>query len=796
MRTEHQMSQTSAEFSLAMPVWLKDKETQMNVQAGFVSTFNASAGQSYFIRITGATFYRIFVNGSFIHYGPARAPHGYTRVDEIELTPYLTEGANRIAIEAAGYHVYTYYTVLLPSFIQAELVEDGRILRATGRGNDFTAIQLSTRVQTCMRYSFQRHFSEIYELDGADCLTNWRLTDGAVPAALSEVQLQLGYLPREVPVPQYGIHEPVCILEKGTVEVMPRDPGNPYAKRKFIDPLTDAIRGYPLDQIKERPFELFQDCRFTRGTQEENVPGGDFTAIGANQYVLWDMGYNNTGFIQADLYADEDSDVYFLFDEKLIDGKLDVSRWLSINIVHYRLKRGESLYRLESFEAYGFRYIQCVVLRGSIRLKRPTLREYAYPRCRNTAFTCSDERINRIYEAAVQTYRQNTVDVFMDCPTRERAGWLCDSYFTAQVSPYFSGEAVVEKVMLDNYRLAPRIPFIPEGMLPACYPADSPDGRYIPQWAMWYVIELEGYWTRNKEARKEDFKDLCYKLIRFLDAYKNSDGLLERLDKWNFIEWSEANDWVQDVNYPTNMLYSKVLQLVGTWYDDPALIEASQSMKAKILEQSFDGSFFVDNAVRNVDGTLAVTRNRSEVCQYYALFFQIADPQEERFAKLYDTVLHVFGPTRKKNGIMPEIAYANAFIGNFLRLELLLRWRFYAQALREIVGYYDQMAERTGTLWEHDDVLRGSLNHGFASYVGVAIIKCLLGVQSFDPQEGHADFDFADMDLTASGTIATKHGDIKVCRYREHNKTRISYSIPEGAACSISHDDTLVINRN
>lgn len=790
-------------FTAALPIWLKDRAQEMNVQAGFVSTMQASLDKPYSLRITGATFYRIFINGRFVHYGPARAPHGYTRIDELDISSYLKDGTNRIAIEAAGYHVYNYYTVLLPSFIQAEIVEDGSVIRATGRDQDFAAIHLTTRVQESMRYSFQRHFSEIYQLDIADPLTHWRTINDWTSAAVSEVPLELQYLAREVPIPKYDIHEPASLLERGHVQVLPRESDKPYEERKFIHPLTNEIRGYPLDQIRERPFELFQDCRFEREAVElAKVSMGAATSqqtqksysIQSNQYMLWDMGYNNNGFIQCDIRAVEDCDVYLLFDEKLIDGRMDVSRWLSINIVHYRLKRGEAIYQLESFETYGFRYIQCVVMGGSIELKRLALREYSYPRYRNTQLTSSDKRINRVFEAAVQTYRQNTLDVFMDCPTRERAGWLCDSYFTAQVSPYFSGESVVEKVMLDNYRLAPSIPFIPEGMLPACYPGDSPDGRYIPQWALWYVVELEGYFERNKLAQKADFKSLCYRLLRFLADYQNEDGLLEKLDRWNFIEWSKANEWVQDVNYPTNMLYAKVLRLVGDWYDDRELTALAERVKQTVLEQSFNGSFFVDNAIRGDDGKLRATRNRSEVCQYYALFFEIADPKEERFAELIETTLHVFGPTRKENGIMPEIAYANAFIGNFLRLELLLRWRKYDQALEEIVGYYDKMAELTGTLWEHDDVLRGSLNHGFASYAGVAIIKCLLGVHQIAPTEGAVVFDFADLPITASGTIQTELGELSISRERVDGKTVIRCGIPPGMTYRIQNVDQQIVH--
>jgi alpha-L-rhamnosidase len=41
-------------------------------------------------------------------------------------------------------------------------------------------------------------------------------------------------------------------------------------------------------------------------------------------------------------------------------------------------------------------------------------------------FRCSDERVNRLHEAAVWSFRGNACDIPTDCPTRERAGWTGD----------------------------------------------------------------------------------------------------------------------------------------------------------------------------------------------------------------------------------------------------------------------------------------------------------------------------------------------------------------------------------
>ena len=45
---------------------------------------------------------------------------------------------------------------------------------------------------------------------------------------------------------------------------------------------------------------------------------------------------------------------------------------------------------------------------------------------RRGGFRCSDERINRLHEAAVWSFRGNACDVPTDCPTRERAAWTGD----------------------------------------------------------------------------------------------------------------------------------------------------------------------------------------------------------------------------------------------------------------------------------------------------------------------------------------------------------------------------------
>ncbi len=150
-------------------------------------------------------------------------------------------------------------------------------------------------------------------------------------------------------------------------------------------------------------------------------------------------------------------------------------------------------------------------------------------------------------------------------------------------------------------------------MLPMCYPADHMNGNFIPNWAMWFVVQLEEYAARSGDRELvEALRPRVLKLLDYFKRFENSDGLLEKLEKWVFVEWSAANKFVQDVNYPSSMLYSGTLDAAARLYRLPDLAAKAARIRDTIRTQSFDGEFFVDNALRK-DGKLEVTRNRTEV---------------------------------------------------------------------------------------------------------------------------------------------------------------------------------------
>jgi alpha-L-rhamnosidase len=433
-----------------------------------------------------------------------------------------------------------------------------------------------------------------------------------------------------------------------------------------------------------------------------------------------------------------------------------------------------------------------MALEGSCEISQVHLREYASPIPAAARFAAADPRLNKLFLAGVETFRQNAVDVFMDCPSRERAGWLCDSFFTARVAQDLTGQALIERNFLENYLLPEKFEFLPDGMLPMCYPADHNDGVFIPNWALWFVVELEEYLARTGDRETvRALKPRLMKLLEYFKRFRNEEGLLEKLEKWVFVEWSKANDFVQDVNYPSNMLYAEVLAALGRLYDQPGLLADADRLRATIRKQSFDGEFFVDNAVRK-SGQLQVTRNRSEVCQYFAFFFRVATPGSH--PQLWQTLVRDFGPQRKQTKAFPQVHPANAFIGNVLRLELLSRAGLTRQLLDESVAYQLYMADRTGTLWENDGAY-ASCNHGFASHGGVRVLyRDVLGLASVDTVRKAVQLRFTDIDLArCEGSMPTPHGPVELTWRREGDSLRYRLRLPAGYTAKVDNRSKLTL---
>jgi alpha-L-rhamnosidase len=773
-------SSTLSEFREAVPVWPEGRDKEMNLFVGFVSEISYDTG-SAFLLLAASTLYRVHVNGQFCACGPARGPHGYYRLDSLDVTPHLHQGANTVVVEVAGYNINSYWTLNQPSFLQAEILCGDKVFAATGGAKPFRATILTQRLQKVGRYSFQRAFMEAYRLTPPSA--QWR--EGKWAAAQEqkcEISVKKLLLPRRAPYPAYELRRPVKHVAYGTMERAPAD--TPIRRPRFVASIGPKLLGFKESELEVSPYIELQRYENVKSTTiNDSYQPADSAHFSVGGFHTYDFGTNLAGFPGALVTVTKTAKLYVTFDEMLTDGDVDFKRLACANIVYYELAPGT--YELESFEPYTVRFLKLIAIEGEFEVRSIFLRTYESSDGLRASFFCSDNGLNRLFLSGRETYRQNAVDLFTDCPSRERAGWLCDSYFTSRASQRLTGNSNMEMAFLENYLLSRKFDSLPDGMLPMCYPADHYDGQYIANWPMWLVLELEEYLERSGDRTMVDrFKNRILELMQCFHEFQNEDGLLENLSgnlsRHMYVEEGDANKYIRGVNYPTNMLYAAMLESIGRLYNSHEYLEIAEGLREKIRHQAYDGRFFVDNALRQ-NGVLQATQNRTEICQYYAFYFGTVSTKSH--PELWKRLCEEFGPARSAKQLYPEISPTDALNGRILRLELLSQEKRIEQMLREAKDYLLYMADSSGTLWEHNED-KWSLCHAFQSHIVHELYRDALGLCRVDTVGKQIELCFAETGLDwCEGSVPTPHGEITLQwkrvgqQIQYHCKAPVGYSI-------------------
>jgi len=776
-------------FRTARPIWPRGRDKEMNLFVGFRAVFEAPVGEGVKLNVACATLYRVILNGNFLASGPARGPHGYFRVDSWDISRLLVKGKNVLCIEVAGYNVNSYYVLDQPSFVQAEVTTCSAVLASTGgKGTPFKATILTERVQKAQRYSFQRSFSEVYQLD--ERLADWREhADAGFDTVECTASQTRNLIARGVSYPDYATRQPEQIAAAGTFRFGSKGPKSLAEDHSvpFGAKISPTLHGYPENELATIPYLDLQRTESVTNTRvDEPYASGKPIRLAANEFRIFDFGANLTGFFGATVRVTVPTKLYFTFDETLTNGDIDFTRLMCVNIVAYTLAPGS--YNLECFEPYVMRFLKCMVQQGECEIERVFMREFANPDVWTAHFQSSDDDLNELFAAGRDTFRANTLDHFTDTPSRERAGWLCDSSYTAQVAPLLTGHTKTEKCFFQNFLLPDHFPRIPDGMIPMCYPADHYDGQFNTTWALWFVAQLEQYLLRSGDsAMIEALKPRVLRLFDYFKPFENEFGLLENLKGQVFIEWSKANDYAVGVSFPANMLYSAALDAVGRMYAIHEFGTRAQALRETIRRLSCDGEFFVDNAVRSA-GKLAATHNRSETCQYYAFYFNVA--AQETHPELWQKLRTEFGPKRRETKAYPDIPPSNAFMGNIMRLDLLSRYGLTDQLAEESKIFFLPMAELTGTFWENMGN-EASMNHAFGSHVICHLFRDVLGLYRIDAVGKSVHVLFSDSSIPkCEGRVPTPDGFVVLTWKKAAGTLTYQLDVPAGYSVQVENHGT------
>lgn len=611
------------------------------------------------IKITCSNYYSVFVSHRLVDFGPIRTSKGFARVKESRLDQ--SEADILVSILYYGFQSFDIefqdFFFGIELFLGNEKVADS---------SDFV-LEIDNRyLSDSVKYSFQRGLVERYDFS-LPCK----------PVSLDVKDTERNLLEDVLSENRY---EPLALsllsskAFSGFECVYPR----PYLE---YESLSDLNR---IDLQKEFFGVLAVGGYFSRLYELENV---------------------RTGLIKIRIISKNPrkTRAFICFDEVLENEKMSFGRSNCNDLIC--LFFGEGSLEYVSKVPYCLHYLNVLLPEGEYEVNAEFIP------IENEAFIAipgiEDLGLKKMYEASVRSFRENSFDLFTDCPGRERAPWICDSYFMGIAERYLTNSNVIEKRFLVNY-LHQDCEDIPEDVFAMCYPSDHKDGTFIPNWGMWLVLEINAYRKRNGDDELAAlFKDRIYRFYRYLSTFENEHGLLENLPSWVFVEWSKANDFVSGVNFPTNMLYWAMLRNIAEMYEDRDLLGKSVHLAETINRLSYNGEFYFDHAIRGKGGELRIVEGDiSESAQHYAIFLGLRNDSGFK-----ERVLH-----SEERGLAPSAV----FIGMVLKLMWMAEDGRVEDVKRILKGVFLPMAETTGTLWEKN-AATASCNHGFTSVIGPII---------------------------------------------------------------------------
>jgi alpha-L-rhamnosidase len=295
-----------------------------------------------------------------------------------------------------------------------------------------------------------------------------------------------------------------------------------------------------------------------------------------------------------------------------------------------------------TYDALGFRYANLLIhgKTGKVTLRSFAVQEDVYLWQPGAEFRCSDEELNKIFQAGIRTVQLNSRDSFTDCPTREQQAWVGDSVV----------HQMIHLVTNLDWRLAwqylklsdsPRY----DGILPMTVvgPSEASGGMTIPDWSLHWVHGVYNLYrfTGDKEAVVAYMPSVA-RVLRWFAPYQNSQGQIQDLIEWDLIDWSAVS--VDGVSSLYTAIWARGLREfaeIAGWLGENASREWAEKLYAKakagfeVFWNEERGSY-IDHIVDGVKrpemsqlaGALAIAAELAPKDRWQRIINTITDPQK------------------------------------------------------------------------------------------------------------------------------------------------------------------------
>lgn len=571
--------------------------------------------------------------------------------------------------------------------------------------------------------------------------------------------------------------------------------GETYDARKEIPnwnnlQFGDSKWNYAILTSVPSPLLVSQTMQPMRVTKE--IPAVSMQSFGDTIYVF-DMGINLTGVCNIKLSGKEGTKVTLTHGELLKDnGRLEMRNldiyYKSIKDIefqtdtYYMKGEGEESFTPE-FTYHGFRYVE-VKSDAPITLKQDDLSAlYIHTDLEKVGhFSCSNELLNKIWEATNRSYVNNIHSIPTDCPQREKNGWTADGHVAIDLALLnYDGIKFYEKWMddfIDNQR--------PEGNISGIIPSSGwgYDDWIGPVWdAALFIIPdaLERYYGDTRAIHK--VYDTCRNYLDYLKNREDENGTVTYgIGDWVYYDTQTPTDYTTSCFYYwDNLLMARFAEITGN-SSEPYRKKAG-NLKIFINEKYFNHQ-------------TGIYANGSQTAQAVALAFGIVPEKYEREV------------AENLNKAIIENDYHLDFgvLGSKYVPRMLSKYGYaetaYMMATRETAPSWGNWIKLGFTTLPETWVLSpdfrdASINHVFLGDISAWMVNTLAGINYDAENRGFEKIiikpDYVEDLSWVKGEYKSVKGLIKSEWRREGDKIKLSVTIPVNTRATVYTDRVIEI---
>ena len=526
----------------------------------------------------------------------------------------------------------------------------------------------------------------------------------------------------------------------------------------------DDSAWHPAVKDERPPKGTFRECKCPPVTEAAEY---DFVAVTEREgkYTL-DFGQNLSGYVRLDIGLPEGRMLTLRHAEEMYpDGRLKLNKlevlYPSVDFQTDRfIAGGERLRRAPQFTYHGFRYVEVEGLdrppeKGEF--KAVFIHQNVQ---RKTFFSCSDQLLNKIYEAGIKSVYSNMHYALTDCPTREKLGWMNDAQASfAQIFLNFDALSFFEKWGEDI-----KASMTETGEIPAIVPT------------------ADGYGFRQGPVADGALFELPYQAYLYTGSAAMLLDFLPYMERYYSFYTCGADDgeyWLGDWDGFNNPNYCR--GFVREFY----LVKFCRILRLACGLAGKDGEKYrkdEEEAVRRIRSTYIDSSGRCVYDSQTVVSMLLCGGMYEKAQPLAGQLCSLL----EKNDFHIGCGMLGAqYLFDALAMHGAAEYAYKAITARGIPGFAHWFDEGATTLWETwRDEFTCSRNHHMFSGVLAWFFHALLGIRPQESAPGFRRLELCPCFIAALGEcrggVVTPQGEIRAQWKREKNRLTYTVFLPEG----------------